>query len=287
MTRIKFIPQKLRKNRKAVSPAVSTVILTSAVVVLILVTIVFANNFVNARIAENEFDSMKQFMQTIALQIDDVGWAVGRTQTIRYASRFGQVNVLPFALNYYVYVDKGSGYSLIANYSVDILLFNMPVSRYSISNNHHERISPSSDGSFLQLGTSAPVAHVFAVEKMPMNDGSYIRVVVAPTIRMLNSTISTSGITKNYYKFYLPILLSSGNHPYRSQSVTLTGTEVRVKTESDVTKVKIHYTAEKAAYGFNAAFFNFEKADEEVDVPNGSIIEIYTGKVIVSIGLQI
>jgi hypothetical protein len=287
MTKIKIKPYGLRKNRKAVSPAISTVIMTSATIVLILVTVSFANNFVNARMAENEFDAMEQFMQTVGLQIDDVSWTVGRTQTIRYASRFGEVNVLRSALNYVVYVDKGSGYVYFANYTVDILLFNMPVSRYSISNNYHERISPSSDGSFLQMGTSAPVTHVFAVEKMPMSDGSYIRVVVAPTVRMLNSTISAKGINKYYFKFYLPLLLSSGDHLYRSQSVTLMGNEVAAKTEGDVTKVKIHYYAEKTGLGFDTNFFNFENVEEEVDVPSGSVVEFYTGKVVVSIGMHI
>jgi hypothetical protein len=277
----------LRKDKKAVSPAISTVILTSAVIVLILVTVVFANNFVNARMAENEFNAMEQFMQTMGLQIDDVGWTVGRTQTIRYTSRFGEVNILSSALNYSVYVDKGSGYVFLTSYTVDILLFNMPVSKYSVGNNYHKRIYPTSDSSFLQMGTSAPVAHIFEVEKMPMNDGSYIRVVTAPTLRMLNSTISTGGTTKNYYRFYLPYLLSSGNNPYHSQSVTLSGTEVQVRTESGVTKVKIHYGVPKATQGFDTTFFGFEKVDEEVDVPNGSIFELYTGKVIVSIGLQI
>ena len=180
----------LRRDRKAVSPAISTVILTSAVVVLLIVTIVFANNLLNARMAENEFSAMEQFMQTVGLQIDDVAWIIGRTQTIRYASEFGQVAFESVALNYTVYVDKPGQYDIyLANYSVGILLFNMPISKYSLGNNYYESIFPS-DRSFLQKGTSAPVSHVYATEQLPMPDGSFIRVVVTPIIRMLNSTIS-------------------------------------------------------------------------------------------------
>jgi len=286
MTNRKTLLYKLRRDKRAISPAISTTIITSAVVILLLITTAFANNFLNARMAENEFSAIKQFMQTVGLQIDDVAWTIGRTQTIRYASNFGQVNFESWALNYTVYVDNGEGYIYVANYSTGILLFNMPVSKYSISNDYHKRIFPSSDSSFLQMGTSAPVSHVYVIEKLPMNDGNFIRVVVAPSIRMLNSTIFTGGEKKNYFKFFLPIL-SSGTHPRHSQSVTLAGSTVSVETEGAVNKIKVHVSFLKGSLGFDEDFFNFESVEEEVDVPDGSIIEFYTGKVIVSLGLHI
>jgi len=107
----------LKRSRKAVSPAISTVILTSAIVVLLLVTIVFANNFLTSRMTENEFSTMKQFMQTVGLQVDDVAWIPGRTQTIRYASRFGHVTFVEGVLVYSVYINTGAGYVLLGNYT--------------------------------------------------------------------------------------------------------------------------------------------------------------------------
>jgi len=286
MTKTRKPLRGLNKNKKALSPAISSVILTSAVVVLLLIAIVFANNFLDARIAENEFSAMKQFLQTTGLQMDDVAWTVGRTQTIRYTSRSGNVNFESVALNYSVYVDKGSGYVLLVNYSTGIIMFNMPVDQYSISNNYYEGILPSSDNAFLQKGTSAPVSHVYVIEKIPMNDGNFIRVVAAPSVRMLNSTISTAGETKNYYKFYLPIL-SSGTSPRYSQSITLVGKTVSVNTQSNINRIKIHFYAPKTVLGFDPSFFNFKNAEEEVDVPDGSIIQFYTGSVEVSLGLHI
>jgi hypothetical protein len=261
------------------------VILTSVIVVLLLVTIVFANNFLNARLAENEFSAMEQFMQTVGLQIDDVAWIIGRTQTIRYASKFGQVAFESVALNYTVYVKKGATWEslpLLTN-TTGILLFNMPISEYSLGNNYYKSIFPS-DRSFLQKGTSAPVSYVYAIEKLPMRDGSFIRVVVAPIIRMLNSTISMSGATTNYFKFYLPIL-TNGTSPYHSQSVTLTGKNVLVKTEGSVNAVKIRVSFPRIGEGFGSDFFNFDSQEEVVDVPDGSIIEFYTSEVSVSLGL--
>lgn len=285
MARKRASLHSLKKDRRAISPAISTVILTSAVVTLLLITIVFANNFLDARLAENDFSAMKQFAQTLGLQIDDVAWTIGRTQTIRYASKYGQVNFESLGLTYTIYVNKGAGYTYLTNYSAGIILFNMPVSKYTLGNNYHERIFPS-DGSFLQMGTSATISHVYIIEKLPMNDGNYIRIVIAPTIRMLNSTISTEGEVKNYFKFYLPVL-SSGNHPRLSQSVTLTGKTVSVKTDGSINSVRINVSYPKTSLGFDSSFFNFESVTEEANIPDGSIIEFYTGEVIVSLGLHL
>ncbi|HVP26561.1 MAG TPA: hypothetical protein VMT26_02715 [Candidatus Bathyarchaeia archaeon] len=276
----------MSKNRRAISTAISTVILTGAVIVLLLIAIVFANNFLDARLAENEFSAMKQFMQTTGLQMDDVSWTIGRTQTIRYASRYANVNFESVALNYSVYVDKGSGYVFLANFSTGIIMFNMPINQYTISNNYYEGIAPSSDNSFLQEGTSAPVCHVYVMEKIPMNDGNYIRVVAAPSIRMLNSTISTASENQNYFKFYLPIL-SSGTNPRYSQSITLVGKTVSVLTQSGVNRIKIDVVAPKTSLGFDLDFFHFKNVEEVVDVPDGSTIQFYTGYVEVSLGLYI
>jgi len=270
-----------RKDRKALSPAISSVIMTSATVVLLLVAIVFANNFLDARMAENEFDAMKQFMQTVELQVDDVAWTIGRTQTIRYATRFGRVGFESLALNYTVYVNDTI---VLGCYSTGILLFNMPINEYSMGNNYQERVIPSSDRSFLQVGTSAPVCHVFITEKVPMNDGNYIRIVAAPSIRTLNSTITSGGVVTNYFKFYLPIL-KAGDNPRHSQSVSLAGRSVLVDTSSPVTKVKIHADFLKASLGFDSQFFNFDSVDKVVNLPSGSVVEFYTGEVTVSLGL--
>ncbi len=283
MTIINIQLGKLQRDKRAVSPAISTVIITSSVVILVLVTIVFANNYLNGRIAENEFAAMKQFMQTVGLDIDDVAWMPGRTQTVRYASKYGQVSFESLALNYTIYVNKGAGYVPLANYSTGIIMFKMPVSRYSVGDDYHERIFPQ-DNSFLQKGTSAPINHIFVVEKLAMNDGSYIRVVVAPTIRMLNSTIFAGEETINYAKFYLPIL-NSGNHSYLSQSITLMGKNVAVKTEGNVNSVKIEVSFLKESLGFDENFFNFHSIVEEIDVTDDSVVEFYTGEVTASLGL--
>jgi hypothetical protein len=253
--------------------------LTGAIVVLLLITVVFANNFLNAQIAANDFSAMKQFMQTAALQLDDVAWTIGRTQTIRYASKSGEVNFQTAALSYSVYV--GNSRVPILTNTTGIILFNVLINKYSVSNNYFQRIYPSSNGYFLQQGASAPIAQVFAVERVPMFDGNYIRVVLAPTIRTLNSTIGS----QKYYEFYLPCLVQ-GSSPRYSQSITIATQNVaRISaTISAASSITINATFPNTILGFSSSFFKFQSTTVAVNVPSGSILEFYVGEVIVSLG---
>jgi hypothetical protein len=276
---------RLRKDKRAVSPAVSTVILTAAVIVMILVAMGFANNFLDARMAENEFSTNKQFMLTTGLQIDDIAWTIGRTQTVRYSSQYGNMKVLSPAVTYTFEVYDGSSWETLFSNTTGMISFNVPVSIYSVSNNYFERILPSSNGSFLQAGPSAPVSQVFCIEKLPMNEGNYTRIIVVPSIRMLNSTIAgpTGPTSTNYYKFYLPLLLQ-GNHRYRSQSITMTGNDITKVVRNGINKVRINVTFPNAASGFDSSFFNFDNISETVDMPANSVVEFYVGKVVVTLG---
>jgi hypothetical protein len=253
------------------------------------VTIVFANNFLDARIAENDFSSGKQFMLTTGLQVDDVAWTIGRTQTVRYSSRYGNVKFGSSVLNYTFEVYDGS-WRTVFNTTTGIILYNMPTSMITYGNNYFERIFPSND-SFLQSGTSAPVARVFVREKLPMPDGSYTRVVVAPSIRMLSSTVGAGASPENYTKFFLPSL-NAGSNLYLSQSVTLTGNDINKVTRNDVTQVRITVAFPSASQGFTQDFFNFEKqvitlnSTTSPSLPSKSVVELYVGKVIVSLGLH-
>ena len=261
-------------------------ILTAAVIVMILVSMSFANTFLDARLAENEFATNKQFMLTTALQIDDIAWTVGRTQTVRFTSKFGAMKFQSAALEYSLEVDIGSGWETLVTNITGMIMFNVPVGIYSISDNFFERISPAFNGSFLQSGPSAPVDHVFVVEKLPMAEGNYTRIVVVPTIRMLNSSITGPNQDSTaYYKFYLPTL-EPGNHRYLSDSVTLAGNSITKLVKSGVDKVRFNVTFPNGGenVGFDQDFFNFDHLTEEVTLQEDSVIEMYLGKIIVTLG---
>jgi hypothetical protein len=287
--------EKFRRNRRAVSPALSSIILTSAVILMVMMAMFFANNYLQSTLSQNEYKANKQFMVTEGLQIDDVAWTIGRTQTSIFSSRYGAVSFEPVAIAYTFEVKTDGDWQTIGNFSSGIVMFNMPTSIFTLGNGYFERILPS-NGSFLQQGPTAPVSHVFVTQKNSLQRGSGLRVVAAPTIRMLTSTISTSSQQQNYFKFYLPIL-SSGNNRYLSQSVTQTGTNIYKVAKSGVTQIRVNASIPTAAQSLgydlgdldnDSSFFRFQS--QSITYPasgtfSPSTVELYIANVTLSIGL--
>ena len=66
-------------------------------------------------------------MQTAGQQIDDIAWTIGRTQTISYNSRFGQLKLEPAVVTYTVEVHVGSQWqTLPISIQTGVILYNMP-----------------------------------------------------------------------------------------------------------------------------------------------------------------
>jgi len=166
-------------------------------------------------------------------------------------------------------------------------MFNLPTSRYSISDGHWQRMFPEEDSNLVLTGTSAPVARVFVVEKVPMPDGSYIRTVVAPAIRVLNSSITTSEESTCYVRMYLPVL-SAGEAPRLSQSITLTGESLNATTINAVESINVSVGFPNEEAGFNETFFNFPAISQNVEIPSGFdvVLEFYLSEVSVDFGLN-
>ena len=166
-------------------------------------------------------------------------------------------------------------------------MFNLPTSRYSIGNNYFERIFPVQDDSLTLTGTSAPVARVFVVEKLPMADGSYIRVVVVPAIRVLDSSITTGSTTTHYIRMYLPFL-SAGEAPRLSQSITMSGESLNALTVNGVTSIHVGVDFQEGSV-FDFAFnenYSFG-SNEDMFVPSGNVVlEFYLSEVSVDFGLN-
>jgi hypothetical protein len=240
--------------------------MTGTVVALISVALVFANNLLSVKMAESEFNSAMQVMQTVGLQIDDVAWVIGRTETVRYSSRYGDV-AFESALNYTIYINTTTqSNQRLYTATTGILCFNMPISQYSVGNNYYELIYPS------------PVARVFAVEMLPIGAKSFVRVVVAPTIRMLNSPIGDT----SYVRLYLPVL-SEGNATKRYQSITLTGESV-FKLGESVTGIKVE--VDFPLPGFDNSFFHFSKTVETISLTGKTVVELFVGEVDVALGVH-
>jgi hypothetical protein len=288
------LSKELRSDRRAITPAISTIILTSAVIIMVLVAMVFANNFMNSTLSQNEYKSNKQFMLTEGLQIDDVAWTIGRTQTSTFSSKYGTVSFEPTVLSYTFEVKVGGSWQLLGNYSTGIAMFSMPTTIFSLGNGYFELVFPSNQ-SFLQEGSTSPVSQVFVSQKNSLGRGSDLRVVAVPTVRLLNSTISTSINQQNYLKLYLPIL-TGGNNLHLSQSITQTGNDIYKVAKTGVTQIRVNAstTVSAQALGYDlgstgsSSFFRFQS--QSITYPSSgslspSIVELYIATVNLSIGL--
>ena len=81
--------------------------MTAALVVLVLVAMSYANSSLTTQIAGDEFNANKQFMQSTGLQIDNVAWTIGRTETVDYTAKYGQVmSFEPKVINYTVQINN-------------------------------------------------------------------------------------------------------------------------------------------------------------------------------------
>ncbi len=280
--------RKLRRNVRGLTPVISTVILTGVIVTLVAVALAYTNGLVQTNLTQSDFNSAKQFMQTGALNVDDVAWTVGRTGTVLYSSRYGYVQFYPSALNYTLYVKVGSGsYTKFASYLVGIYSFNVLTSYYTYSNGYYEQVYPTSTPTLTLSGTSAPVARVFVIEKVPMPSGSYTRIATVPAIRSLNSTITASGSNVYYMRLYLPVL-TQGAAPNKLQSMTFTGSSLSISSISKVTAVNVTVTFPMASQGFDSSFFHFPTLYQVITPPSGyadQVLELYVGSVSVSLGV--
>ena len=285
--------RRKKRGSKAISPVISTVILMGTTIALLMVTIVFINNRLWSSVAESDFNSARQYMQTVGLQIDDVAWTMGRKETVRYASSYGSVSISQTeAINYTIYVKTqgSSTYQYFANYVSHILLFNIPTSKYSLANGYYEQIYPQTTSTITFSGTSAPVARVFAREILPMADGSFARIVVTPSVRVMSSSMNSSSSKVYYLKLFLPVLEAGSAHG-SAQSVTMTGASIVTRTLSKITSINVTVTfpLTTSAQGFDRSFFRFSSLSQVFDVPGGyndAILELYGGKVETVLGVQ-
>lgn len=276
-----FRQQNFRRNRKALSPAISTVIITSAVVVMVLVAMMYSNTYLNDNLSRNEFAVNKQFMLTTSLQLDDIAWIIGRAQTVRYSAKYGVVDFQNNALNYSFEVKTNGVWTKVFDLSTGIVTFDMITGDSLLGNAHFQNIS-STSRSINQTGPSAPIANVYALERGTTSGQNLASIVVTPTVRMMTSTVGS----QNYVKFYLP-LLQTGSISTSFQSVTLIGDPGTKYVYDDASAVRLNATFPAAAKGFNSAFFNFESNSVTIPLNSGSVVDFYLGEVTVSLGLYV
>lgn len=263
--------------------------MTGAIVLLVTVALAYTNGTVQSNLAASDFNSAQQFMQTVAKSMDDVAWTTGRTDTITYSTHYGFAKVLSSALNYTVYVKLigSSAYQFFASYTVAVLSYQIQTNFYSLGNGYYQRVFPTSGTTLTLSGISAPVARVFSVERIPASDGSFLRVVAAPSIRYFNSTVSAGSSNIFYVKLYLPVL-TAGPSPNKVQSIAVSGASLAIPTINRVASVNVTVSFPSSGQGFDRSFFNFPGLYQVITPPSGYtdvVLELYAGTVTTAIGV--
>ena len=128
MRRVKKSPyNRLRKNKKAASPAISMVIITAITVVLVLVTGNYAYQVLERQQGASEFEIVKKSILVFDDAVRDVAWDLGGSRSARFTVNYGQLRLVPAGM-------------LVVNASVGDNYISENVStafiRYSISNRY-------------------------------------------------------------------------------------------------------------------------------------------------------
>jgi hypothetical protein len=162
----------------------------------------------------------------------------------------------------------------------------MPISKYNVYDGYFELIYPTDSSMadcFIFKGATAPVARVYAIEKL--STGSFVRLVMNPCVRIVEANVSGN----KQYRLYLPILYESGSRG-NNPTVTFTSTQVFSKNVKDATKIRVVVTALSQVYG--ASFFvksplGADKIiDEEINLSGPSTVVFYFSRVEVALGVN-
>lgn len=101
--------RRLLRSRKAVSPAISTVIITGTIVVLVLVAYTYVFQALERQSGNSEFEIAKKGILAFDDAVENVAWKPWSSRSTRFVADYGAVELVPDALNLNVTAYAGSG----------------------------------------------------------------------------------------------------------------------------------------------------------------------------------
>ncbi|MBE0520382.1 hypothetical protein IBX35_05005, partial [Candidatus Bathyarchaeota archaeon] len=94
--RVKKSPfKRLRKNKKAASPAISMVIITAVTIVLVLVAGSYAYQTLERQQGASEFETVKKSILVFDDAVRDVAWDLGGSRSARFTINYGGLEIMP------------------------------------------------------------------------------------------------------------------------------------------------------------------------------------------------
>lgn len=113
----KVSPNRPRKNRRAASPAISTMIITGVTVVLVLIASLYAYQNLNRQQGASEFETVQKSILAFDDALRDIAWSRQGARSAHFTVNYGLLEVLPFTsplminvANYGVSYSTSTGY---------------------------------------------------------------------------------------------------------------------------------------------------------------------------------
>ncbi len=241
------------------------------------VTLGYTQSTLTRKNGETDFESAKNFMRNLGLQVDDVAWVKGRVDTVHFTSQYGQLEYLPGAVTYTIdFYDASNahiGSTIIAD--CDIFMYNMPVEKYYLEEGYYQTLISEGDDNLILTGVNAPVTRVFATQSSIVGNNQYLRIALVPAIRYQSYNV-TYGATTRYIRLYVP-KLQSGYSSNQPKSVVLTGLDINTEIRQGVRKIVVSVDFPLLGQNYDNNFFKFQPPGETILLTANTNVELYTG----------
>ncbi|MGB9740232.1 MAG: hypothetical protein ACP5IM_01785 [Candidatus Bathyarchaeia archaeon] len=129
----------ISKNKTAVSPAISTVIITSITIVLVLVASTYAYQILERSRGAAEFSTAKKAVMAINDAVENIAWKQQSSRSTHFVASYGILELIPNALNLTVNVQVGAN-SQSTSFSTGIIKYSTKIDYVNYGNGYKEYI---------------------------------------------------------------------------------------------------------------------------------------------------
>lgn len=109
MTTNRSLFHNLEKDKRAISPAISTVIITGTIVVLVLIAYNYAFQALERQRGISEFEIAKKGILAFDDAVENIAWKPWSSRSTRFVANYGAVELVPNALNLTVTAQASTG----------------------------------------------------------------------------------------------------------------------------------------------------------------------------------
>jgi len=137
--KLKTSSPAMSKNKKAVSPAISTVIITSITIVLVIVASTYAYQTLERSRGAAEFSTAKKSVTAIDDAVENIAWKQQSSRSTHFVANYGTLELTPNALNLTVKVQVGAN-SQSTSFYTGIIKYSTKIDYVNYGNGYKEYI---------------------------------------------------------------------------------------------------------------------------------------------------